>query len=640
MHSRRRQATSTAADPLRFRPRSRRLAAATAMLVAALAVGCDGAGSPVADTGGRDAAASRPISSVLAIGEVQGVRGRSPYMGEEVRVEGVVTADFSGDAGLGGVYLQDAGDGNPASSDAIFVLVGRDAPFRDQLRRGARVGVTGRVIEFDSGGQVRLTALMPDTVEQLGLGEVDATELRTPPADWERFEGMRVRIAAPLTVASLADLDRHGEILVSFDGRMWQPAERAAPGSDAARAIAADNARRRLLLDDGRAGDNRPLADSIWPAGVAALRSGSTVEGAEGILDHRHGHYRLQLDVPPTLVAQPRPPVPRVPGDLRVAAFNLENLFNGDGRGGGFPTERGARSPQQLQAQLAKLVATIRALDPDIAALMELENDGYGPESSLAALVDALNDGSDGGWRFVDACDRKCRRRGRGPGDDAIRVGLIYRADRVDTRGRPATLEGGPFGPRSRVPLAQAFVPASGGEPLVVVANHFKSKGCNEAEGEDRDNGAGCWNALRAESARRLDAWLAEDPTRSGSDLAVIVGDMNAYAQEEPLQVLARAGWQDAFAVAGRGRGHDAPYSYVYEGEAGRLDHALLSPALAARLRGAVEWHSNADEPRSAGYWGRARADGPWRSSDHDPLLLGFDWKPVESAEADSAAAD
>ncbi|KAB8198094.1 hypothetical protein FKV24_003805, partial [Lysobacter maris] len=232
MHSRRRQATSTAADPLRFRPRSRRLAAATAMLVAALAVGCDGAGSPVADTGGRDAAASRPISSVLAIGEVQGVRGRSPYMGEEVRVEGVVTADFSGDAGLGGVYLQDAGDGNPASSDAIFVLVGRDAPFRDQLRRGARVGVTGRVIEFDSGGQVRLTALMPDAVEQLGLGEVDATELRTPPADWERFEGMRVRIAAPLTVASLADLDRHGEILVSFDGRMWQPAERAAPGSD------------------------------------------------------------------------------------------------------------------------------------------------------------------------------------------------------------------------------------------------------------------------------------------------------------------------------------------------------------------------------------------------------------------------
>ena len=56
----------------------------------------------------------------------------------------------------------------------------------------------------------------------------------------------------------------------------------------------------------------------------------------------------------------------------------------------------------------------------------------------------------------------------------------------------------------------------------------------------------------------------------------------------------------------------------------GRLDHALLSPALARRLRGASEWHSNADEPAGAGYAGSAVA-GPWRSSDHDPMLLGFD---------------
>ncbi|MCF7221724.1 ExeM/NucH family extracellular endonuclease [Lysobacter sp. TLK-CK17T] len=620
-----------------FPARSRRLAAVAAGLALALAAGCDGAVSLAPGTGTNSAARA---SATLAIGAVQGDRGRSPYVGEQVRVEGVVTADFTADDGLGGVYLQDAGDGNPATSDAIFVPVAHDAPFRDLLRRGARVGVQGRVAELDGGGQVRLTALLADTVEQLGLGEVAVTELRTPPVDWERFEGMRVRIVAPLTVGSLGDLERYGEMLVSFDGRLWQPAERAAPDSDAARAIAADNARRRLVLDDGRAGDNRPLAGSIWPDGAAQLRSGSTIEAAEGILDHRHGRYRLQLDVPPTLVAQPRPPAPTVPGDLRVAAFNLENLFNGDGRGGGFPTPRGARSPAQLQAQLDKLVATIRALDPDIAALMELENDGYGPDSSVATLVDALNDGGTGDWRFVEGCDRNCRREGRGPGDDAIRVGLIYRAGRVRPQGRPAMLEGGPFGPRSRVPLAQAFAPQAGGPPLVVVANHFKSKGCNEAEGDDRDNGAGCWNALRAESARRLSEWLATDPTRSGSDLAMIVGDLNAYAQEEPLRVLARAGWRDAFALAGSsGAGNEAPYSYVYEGEAGRLDHALLSPALAGRLRGAVEWHSNADEPRSASYWSRGRTDGPWRSSDHDPLLLGFDWEPVEHPGAVAEAA-
>ena len=98
----------------------------------------------------------------------------------------------------------------------------------------------------------------------------------------------------------------------------------------------------------------------------------------------------------------------------------------------------------------------------------------------------------------------------------------------------------------------------------------------------------------------------------------MIVGDLNAYAQEDPLRVLAEAGWRDAFA------GQAMPYSYVYNGEAGRLDHALLSPALAARLAGAAEWHTNADEPVTAGYRERPDAAGPWRSSDHDPLLLGL----------------
>ncbi|HZF97519.1 MAG TPA: endonuclease, partial [Pseudoxanthomonas sp.] len=92
-------------------------------------------------------------------------------------------------------------------------------------------------------------------------------------------------------------------------------------------------------------------------------------------------------------------------------------------------------------------------------------------------------------------------------------------------------------------------------------------------------------------------------------------------AMEDPMRALRNAGWQDAFAVAGV----EQPYSYVYAGLSGRLDHALLSPPLAARLRGVSEWHSNADEPDSLGYARAADQLGPWRSSDHDPMLLGFD---------------
>lgn len=135
---------------------------------------------------------------------------------------------------------------------------------------------------------------------------------------------------------------------------------------------------------------------------------------------------------------------------------------------------------------------------------------------------------------------------GRGPGGDSIRVGIAYRADRVRPVGRPATLEAGPFGNGSRVPLAQAFR-AGDGPAFVVVANHFKSKGCGEsAAGADADqrDGQACWNALRTDSARRLDAWLKTDPTRSRTDLAVILGDFNAYRMETPIRALVDAGWR------------------------------------------------------------------------------------------------
>ena len=115
----------------------------------------------------------------------------------------------------------------------------------------------------------------------------------------------------------------------------------------------------------------------------------------------------------------------------------------------------------------------------------------------------------------------------------------------------------------------------------------------HHAEGADRDqrDGASCWNATRVESARLLDRWART--LQRGDARVLIVGDLNAYAQEAPVRTLVDAGWRDAFEAAGV----ESPYSYVYDGQLGRLDHALLSPGLASRLRGAAEWHSNADEP-------------------------------------------
>ncbi|WFC41900.1 ExeM/NucH family extracellular endonuclease [Pseudoxanthomonas sp. SE1] len=553
------------------------------------------------------ACAATPKERVMPIGQVQGESTRSALDGQTVTVEGIVTGAFPD---LGGFFVQDAGDGKAATSDALFVAFEEGAPV-PAVTAGDRVRVRGIVGERKAGGDDTLTALHAPVIQPRGKGSIPPTVLTSVPGDWEALEGMLVRIDAPLTLSGTHTLERFGELIASFDGRLWQPSELAAPGSAEAKRLAADNARRTLLLDDGSA--KRDPSTVWYVKDGQPLRTGTVLTGVQGIVEQRLGSWRLQLTAAPTIAAPERPATPQVAGNVRVAAFNLENLFNGDGKGGGFPTERGAKTPAQLKAQLAKLTATIRGLNPDIAALMELENDGYGADSSLAQLVAVLNAGG-GTWRFIDAK--------QGPGPDTIRVGLIYRSDRVKPTGKPATLQEGPFGERSRSPLAQAFVHGSG-KPFVVVANHLKSKGCSEATGPDADqkDGAGCWNALRLDSAKRLDAWLKADPTRTRTDRIVMLGDFNAYAMEAPVRWLRDdAGWVDAFKQAGV----EQPYSYVYSGLTGRLDHALLSPSLAKQLRGAAEWHINADEQDAQGY-----ADGdpavPFRSSDHDPLLLGFD---------------
>lgn len=563
------------------------------------------------------AAAASAQDAPIAIGKIQGAGARSPLAGQEVVVEGVVYTAYGN--GLGGWFLQDAGDGDAATSDALFVADGATPT------AGQRVRVRGTVVELDAGNGTR-TALQPTLVTPLGKGKVRAVAIATPPVDWERYENMRVRIAAPLTVAGTHRADKYGELMVNFGERLRTPSDAVAPG-DAVRALAAENARRMLRLDDG---SDAEQPASIWYLPKTGLpRTGTRLSRVEGVVDQRGGGYRLQLAAKPAFKRTPPPVAPKVGGDLRIASFNLENFFNGDGQGGGFPTPRGARNQAEQQTQLARLVGTIQALDPDIAALMEVENDGFGPESAIATLVNALNGGFDansavgsvinmlnaggGDWRaIVTDADQ---------GGDQIRVGLIYRASRVAPVGTAATLTDDLFGSRNRPPLAQTFR-AGSGPAFTVVANHFKSKGCGSASGADADqkDGQSCWNATRAESARRLAAWLRTDPTGSGSDLAMIVGDLNAYSMEDPVRALADAGWRDAFA----GQHGPAPYSYVYDGLTGRLDHALLSPALAARLVGAAEWHSNADEPDSRGYQTRPGDRAPWRSSDHDPLVVGF----------------
>ncbi len=590
-----------------------------------LLAGCEGLpGGP---------ATALPDEGPATIGALQGSGLQSPYLAREVSVQAVVTGNFV--AGLDGFFMQDpagADDGDPATSDGVFVQWTRDRT--PKVRRGDRVRVVGPVVELGQGER-SLTAIAATQVEVLGRGGVNVTTIAEPPAveaGWERYEGMWLRIGSSLTVSGNGGLARFGELEVTFGGRLFHATERHPPGPQAT-SVAADNRRRLLVLDDNRRSE---YPDKLWfvPDGIsptAPLRAGSIVDGVEGILSHGFGRWRLHLTREIGVLEQaPRPAPPAPPPGITLASINLLNLFNGDGRGGGFPTLRGAESRKELERQMAKSVALVAGLRPDVWAAAELENDGHAARSAEADFLAALNKalGEDGDYRGIVAPKG-------GSGDDAIRVGLIYRSSRVEPVGEAQALTEGPFRVGgSRPPLAQAFRAVAGGPVFVVVANHFKSKGScplpdAPVDDADRDRGDGqsCWAATRAASAQALHDWLQSDPTGAGSGHAVVLGDLNAYAQEDATRLLRDLGWRDAFEVAGA----RDPYSYVFNGQAGRLDHALVTPGLARFVSGAVVWHANADEseafdyriPRRRPEWYTAEA---WRSSDHDPLLIGLDF--------------
>jgi len=80
------------------------------------------------------------------ISEIQGTGIASPLVGMTIKTTGIVVGDFQGNNELRGFFLQDPrGDGNPTSSDGIFVF----DPEGAAVSTGERVEVIGTVAEFN-----------------------------------------------------------------------------------------------------------------------------------------------------------------------------------------------------------------------------------------------------------------------------------------------------------------------------------------------------------------------------------------------------------------------------------------------------------------------------------------------------------
>jgi len=573
--------------------------------------GGDGGGDPPPALGACGDA-DTPVSVV------QGSGASTPLDGETVVVESVVSAVYPD---LDGFFLMEPvadRDDNPATSEGLFVYA-PDAV----VNPGERIRLAGTAGEYFEQTQVSLqgdpvVCAVEQTLEPFAFA-LPFADLSAP----EALEGMLVNVSEGLTVTEVYDLARFGSVVLAEE-RLPIPTQVAEPGAPA-RAAADSNALGRIILDDGLNTQN-PEPVRYPEGGLSAtntLRVGDRVDADfRAIVSYSFEEWRLQpVDAVAFRADNPRPAAPsRTPGsNLRVAAFNVLNFFNGDGQGGGFPTARGADNAEELTRQKAKLVAALTALDADIIGLMEIENDGYGPDSAIAELAEALGPA----WRFVGHGEA-------GLGGDAIAVGLLYRDDVVAEAGEAATLDSGAFGnDTNRQPLAQSFRLRNNDEVLTLVVNHFKSKGSCPDDGINAAQGDGqsCWNAERTQAAREQLAWLASRPTGVVDEDVLVLGDLNAYAMEDPVRAFQEAGFVDLLT---RFQG-DQAYSYIFFGETGHLDHALASPSLDRQVLAAGAWHINADEPRALDYNLEFKSDrqiddfyaaDAYRASDHDPLRV------------------
>jgi predicted extracellular nuclease len=460
--------------------------------------------------------------------------------------------------------------------------------------------------------------------------------------DWASLIGKQVTIDGDLVVVDTYDLVRRGQVNVARK-RLHVPTSRIDPndadpnqnsfqgGSNVAKVTKAQkfNENAILTLDDGSAQQNI-FPPALFPglgSTQATVRSGSVIKGVSGRIVKAGSKLLLVADLPLNWIPAERPQRPRVAqADVTVASFNVLNYFTtiDDGKN----KARGADSNSEFKRQESKIVSAITELQADVVGLMELENSAEAEERLVAALNQSM------GKNVFKGCGIPDGFRDAPGGKDAIRVGLIYRSDRVTPVGDVAMIRDEAFF-IARTPVVQTFRSATGGKPFTVIVNHFKSKGsASRADEANKNKGDGqaAYNAARRKQSLAICNYVDAFKNDDEASRVLVIGDLNAYQQEDPIDALRANGLIDLhekFTRQPSADENDGHYSYNYYGQSGRLDHAFATDSLAKDVTGIATWHINADEPRFLDYNQEYNPEtlfqaDPFRSSDHDPVLIGI----------------
>ncbi|MGF1503479.1 MAG: DUF4214 domain-containing protein [Paracoccaceae bacterium] len=619
------------------------------------------------------------------IWEIQGAGHVSPFVdldlaelpedtgsvvGEAVTTAGVVTALESF-----GFFMQDPeGDGDIATSDAIFVVTG-GAP---DVAVGDRVSVGGQVAEFFPGGtdtrnlpltqivnaQVTVVEVGPTvfpTATLLGEGgrilpdqviDDDAFAEFQPALDgidfFESIESMLVTVDSGVAISPT---NRFGELFIVTD-----PEDASGISDRGTLNISPDDFNPEKIQLDA----DFQVSDGFQ---IPVVDTGVQVSNIEGVISYDFGNYQIVPTMPFDVTEGPLlvPDETELAGDadtLTVATYNvlnldpvIENIENVD--------EQDANDVDddvgdgRFDAIAAQIVGNMGA--PDIIGLQEVQ-DSDGAEITdvtdatltLQTLVDAIVAAGGPEYAFIDTpgvpadqiIDGEPLRPVGGQPGGLIRNAFLYNPERVDlVEGSVTTILDGDDDPfpffAGRIPLSAEF--AFGDETVTVVSNHFSSKGGSapilgveqpfDARQEDPTvNGSLDERQVQAEA---VNAFVDDILEADASANVVVLGDLNEFEFVSPVSEILPGTGADAILVNTTDFiDEDERYTFNFQGNSQSLDHVLVSNGLSIRADvDIVNVNSEFAETSS-------------RASDHDPIVTALNFDGNEAVAFGTGADD
>jgi uncharacterized repeat protein (TIGR01451 family) len=617
--------------------------------------------------------------TITPIHDVQGPGAASPIVGSSVTIRGIVTGVKSN-----GFFVQEPDanvDADPATSEGIFVFTSAAPPPAAAFT--AQVQVTGTVVEFvptTDTQQPPVTELTSPTVVQLlppGQPLPTAVPLTAtfpspagPHDQLERVEGMRVS-ATSMTVTGPSD------------GSVNEP---NATGTSNGRFHAVITGVARPFREPGIEAPNAAPAGSIppiprWDANperlrvesatinaqpILTLRTGDVAGPLVGPLDYGFRGYAIYPDGTQTVNVTTGPALATTvtaptPTEFTVASYNLQRFFDTvNDPAIGEPVLTSTAFNNRLQK--VSLAIRNHLQTPDIVGVQEVENlstlqaiaaqinsDAVAASQPNPNYVAYLSEGNDVGGIDVGYLVKTAD---VGGGTPRVAVNSVTQIGLSATWIDPSTGASDLFNDRPPLVLDATVSRAPGVSfNVVVVNNHLRSLiGIEDSAAAGPTTAGDRVRRKRQTQADFLAQYLQGRQTAAPGEHLVVIGDMNAFEFNDGLAdtigtIRGVPSPDNETAVCATcpiapntGDGTDQlnpdltnlvatppaaeRYSYVHDGNAQNIDHALAGAALVADTTA-----RRIEHPRIGADWPeteRNNASTALRVSDHDPVVAYF----------------